>query len=204
MTSACVMLTKCPTEGVKTRLAQAIGEKRSARIHTALTLYMAQVIQDSGLPFYVSFKGDTSSPLAVRLRAYGAQIFPQSEGSLGDRIHHAFSVAERCVIVGSDCPWITSRQLQEALAQQEIVIGPAEDGGYYLMAASRPPKALFEDISWSTVQVLRQTLHKCRVMSYPVIQHDVQYDIDNIHDLHRAIHSQNLPPILHTRLISHA
>ena len=204
MTPTCVMLTKCPTQGAKTRLAQAIGEGRAAQVHTALTLYMAKVIRDSRLPFYVSFKGATTAPLALQLRRYGAQIFPQSEGSLGDRIHHAFSVAERCVVIGSDCPWITAKQLQDASQEKDIVIGPAEDGGYYLIAASQPPKALFEDISWSSEHVLQQTLQKCHAMSYPVIQHDVQYDIDTIHDLQRAIHSQILPPLLHTRLLSHA
>ena len=204
MTSACVMLTKSPTQGVKTRLAQAIGEHRATQIHTALTLHMAKVIRDSRLPFYVSFKGAKTAPLAVQLREYGAQIFQQSEGSLGDRIHHAFSVEKRCVVVGSDCPWITAKQLQDASRQKDIVIGPAEDGGYYLIAANQPPKTLFEDISWSTGRVLQQTLQKCHAMSYPVIQHDVQYDIDTIHDLHRAIQSQDLPPLLHTRLMSHA
>ena len=204
MKSACVMLTKCPSEGVKTRLGDSIGQRDAAQIHMALALYMGQVIQASRLPFYVSFKGALDAPLASHFRDMGAHVFAQAEGDLGARIYDAFELANRVVVVGSDCPWITAKQLQAAAVSSEIVIGPAEDGGYYLIAASRPPKQIFEDITWSTKHVLEQTLQKCRSLSCSVIQQDIQYDIDTIHDLNRALQSSNLPPYLHKRLMSYA
>ncbi|MEC8380993.1 MAG: TIGR04282 family arsenosugar biosynthesis glycosyltransferase [Myxococcota bacterium] len=204
MSCAIVMLTKCPSEMPKSRLAQAIGASKAIEVHVSLVLHMAEIIKASRLPFWVSFKGPIQSQLAKQLRKLGAQVTPQSEGGLGDRIYHAFSLAERCTVVGSDCPWISIEQLQEASKTKEVVIGPAFDGGYYLISASRPPKALFEDISWSTDEVLAQTLQKCRSLSIPVIQQEVRYDIDTIHDLHRAIRSNHLPPNIHERFKEYA
>ena len=205
MKSACVMLTKDAILGnVNTRLAKSIGHEKATRIHEILTEEVARTVTNSGIPLHVSFSGSLTSPLAQSLANIGARIFQQPEGDLGDKIHHAFEIAQRCVVIGSDCPWITSDLLNVALSKPEVVIGPAVDGGYYLIAATRPQKPIFQDISWSTESVFSETLQRCEQLKMPVHKLPMLYDIDTHGDLLRALNSNKLPPLLHSRLIPHA
>lgn len=205
MKSACVMLTKDAVVGnVNTRLAQTIGHEKATRIHELLTVQLVTTICNSGIPLHVSFSGSLTSPMAQRLISFGARVFQQPEGDLGVKIHHAFEVAQRCVVFGSDCPWITTDLLNDALDGSEVVIGPAEDGGYYLIAATSPDKKLFQDIVWSTQTVFSETLQRCKQLNMPVRKLPMLYDIDTHSDLLRALDSNRLPPLLHSRLRPHA
>ena len=95
---------------------------------------------------------------------------PQGQGDLGEKIQRAFhrafqTGAKRVVIIGTDCPDLTAEILEDAfnaLLPRDVVIGPAQDGGYYLIGLSRLIPELFEEIEWGGDKVFAQTICKAR------------------------------------------
>src|SRR5690606_6809573 len=93
------------------------------------------------------------------------QVVPQADGDLGERMRRFFEAAfiagaQRVVLIGSDSPTLPRERLDEAfrkLSTCDVVLGPSDDGGYYLIGCARPIDAIFKDISWSTPQVFEQT-----------------------------------------------
>ena len=115
----------------------------------------------------------------------------QKGNSLGDRMSHAFRHVfslgvRKAVIVGTDCPYITKQTILKAfekLESSEVVIGPAADGGYYLLGLRRFIPELFHDIDWSTSQVYDQTMNKVQRNGIQSVSLEMLRDIDTIHDL---------------------
>ena len=97
-------------------------------------------------------------------------LAPQGIGDLGARLHRAFESAratgaERVVVIGSDCPDVSVADIEaawEALQSHEVVLGPARDGGYWLVGLNAPRANLFEGIAWSTDTVFAETVARCR------------------------------------------
>jgi rSAM/selenodomain-associated transferase 1 len=108
---------------------------------------------------------------------------------------------ESVVIIGTDCPAVTERYLDQALLALEsgvdVVLGPAEDGGYVLVGMQRPITAVFEDIPWGTDQVMHRTLEtlKAKELTYRLL--DTLWDVDRPEDLARL---QSLVPPLNWKL----
>ena len=135
---------------------------------------------------------------------------PQPEGSLGARLcsvmRSAFQRdAERCVVVGSDCPGMTADHLREALsllARKGLVLGPASDGGYWLIGLSAGDAAkslprIFEDIEWGSERVLHQTIERASALGLEPAFLDTLADIDRPEDLahwerYRDTHASSL------------
>ena len=98
---------------------------------------------------------------------------------------NAFEINQKVVIVGSDCASLTSEIIQQAfdqLDENDFVIGPALDGGYYLLGMRTFEPSVFEDIEWSTEQVLPQTISKIEVLNkryylLPALS-DIDYEAD--------------------------
>jgi len=113
-------------------------------------------------------------------------IRPQGEGDLGTRLQRAFSEAfsqgaKYVTIIGSDCPAITAGDIQAAwtaLQTNEVVIGPARDGGYWLIGLRELQPSLFEGVQWSTDKVLEQTLQRARQQNLRVALLRELRDID--------------------------
>ena len=156
-----VMLTKDASPGLaKTRLGETIGPQEAAAVHEHLALWTAATLRRSGLETAISFDGSLDAPLACRLRDLGHVVFQQPKGGLGERIHHALHRSDRCVAIGSDCPLLTTTDLITAAHGMGLSLGPSEDGGYWLIAASRPPADLcrpsfartFSRTFWRTLQ----------------------------------------------------
>lgn len=132
---------------------------------------------------------------ADRQQGVGWTLRPQAGGTLGERLAeataHAFAEgAQRVVVIGTDSPWLTASDVDaacEALAHAELVLGPAEDGGYYLVGLSRPMPALFEGIAWSTAAVYQETITKARALGLRVHTLPLGYDVDRLEDLQRFI-----------------
>ena len=107
-------------------------------------------------------------------------------------MHAAFASAhregcERCVLVGSDMPHLAGDTVAEAferLADADLVLGPAEDGGYYLIAM-RKPEDVFEGVAWSTRDVLAQTVERARSLGLRVSLLAPGFDVDDVEDLER-------------------
>jgi rSAM/selenodomain-associated transferase 1 len=117
----------------------------------------------------------------------------QEGADLGERIEHAFgellrASGDRAVIVGADCPALDASTITasfEALATHDAVLGPARDGGYYLVGLARPAPALFRGIEWGSGRVLEQTLERARAAGLTVARLETLDDLDTPADLAR-------------------
>jgi rSAM/selenodomain-associated transferase 1 len=148
---------------VKTRLASGMGEARALEIYRHLTQSTYSVLEDVLAPvwtYFSDFIPETVNPPI-------AKSFVQEGQDLGERMAHAFARSfelgmDKVVLIGTDCPTLQSHHLYqafEALTHSDLVLGPATDGGYYLIGMKRRADYLFEGISWSTAEVLSQTLN---------------------------------------------
>ena len=190
-----IIFTRYPEPGkTKTRLIPALGAERAAilqRRMTEHTLAQAQLLQaNSAIALEVRFTGGNGSLMRSWL---GPDLAYRSQGGgdLGQRMAQAFQSAfragmQRVVIVGIDCPdldpVILGKAFQE-LQQHDLVLGPATDGGYYLIGLRRFVPQLFQDITWSSDRVWQQTIaiaqqHNLSVGSLPPLE-----DIDRPEDL---------------------
>jgi hypothetical protein len=193
---ALVVFVKVPAPGaVKTRLAAAIGDGAAARVHRAL----AEHVLDSTTPQPGEYERlvffDPKDALG-EMRAWlpGLRLLPQSSGDLGDRMADAVARAfargaRRVAIVGTDAPDVSRETVLEAFAGLEtsdVVVGPAEDGGYYLLALRVPRRDLFSDIAWSTPSVCAETLARARRAGLSVRVLRPLRDVDTFDDLRAA------------------
>ncbi len=168
----------------KTRLIPALGADGAANLYARMLEATILTARESGLPFELRITG--ASPDAFRQR-FGKElsISEQGTGDLGARLRR---IAPPALIVGSDAPGLTPALLQQAanrLLRHELVIGPASDGGYYLIGLARPMPWLFGDMPWSTSRLLDATLQRCQVKAVRPAMLPMLDDIDTPDDLAR-------------------
>lgn len=167
---ALFMVTRFPRPGrTKTRLIPALGAEGAAQLQRQMTEHLLQKFQPlchrQGLTFEVHFAGGSTAQM---LQWLGPQVNlkPQCQGDLGRRLSHVFDQGfaaglERILVVGSDCPAIEAAQILQALERlnsHDVVLGPAEDGGYYLVGLRAAQPALFQGVHWGQDCVLHQTV----------------------------------------------
>jgi hypothetical protein len=174
---------------VKTRLAAGMGEPRALEIYRHLVQSTYSVLEHVSAPvwtYYSDFIPEiVNSPIE--------KSFVQEGRDLGERMANAFarsfeSGMEKVVLIGTDCPTLQSQHLNqafEALTHSDLVLGPATDGGYYLIAMKRKADYLFEGISWSTSEVLSQTLAVATAHGLHFTLLDELSDIDTREDWER-------------------
>jgi rSAM/selenodomain-associated transferase 1 len=172
----------------KTRLTPAIGPVGAARVATAL---LEDVI-DSALQVPRA-QVVISATESFSLPGRSLPIWPQPEGDLGSRIEHTVRKAlldSRCAIaVGADTPGITTTILESAIDQLksfDAVLGPAEDGGYYLAGFRRCPRTLLADIRWSHSATLADTRERCHRFLITCALLPRWFDLDTPDDLARV------------------
>ncbi|MBI3418315.1 MAG: TIGR04282 family arsenosugar biosynthesis glycosyltransferase [Verrucomicrobia bacterium] len=163
-----IVFLKAPRVGVvKTRLAESIGAEAACAAYRRLVEIL--VVNLSALD-QVELRftpNDAVAEMQPWLRN-GWRCTPQGAGDLGARLQRAFTEAfaagaARVVIIGSDCPAVTEDDIADAwrmLETHEVVLGPARDGGYWLVGLREPQPALFGDMIWSTSTVLSETLRR--------------------------------------------
>tara|TARA_B100000029_G_scaffold483413_1_gene534569 strand:- start:474 stop:1100 length:627 start_codon:yes stop_codon:yes gene_type:complete len=157
-----IVFVKAPRPGqVKTRLAATIGPEAACAAYREMVgtlLTNLTPLPHLELRYTPDDALDEVSPW---LRNHWTAV-PQGPGDLGKRMHRAFAEAGGpAILIGSDCPEITTTDIEEAfdaLHKYDGVIGPAEDGGYWLIGLRLPCPALFQGIEWSTTSVLKATL----------------------------------------------
>ncbi len=167
---ALLYFVKYPTSGrVKTRLARTVGDQEAAKLYSDLTERNLGVIaplhQQKIFDLVVVFDPPERKEDVKRWISLSCEYFQQSVGDLGERLTHAFEAVfrgggKRVMALGSDTLGLTTDiilQGFEALQSNDVVVGPAEDGGYYLIGLSHFQPKLFEGIAWSTCEVLPQT-----------------------------------------------
>lgn len=161
---------KYPTPGkVKTRLAKTIGDREAARLYKELAernfREVALLHQRKVCDLVIVFDPPEQIEDVRNWLAAPCEYWPQSEGGLSERLIIAFRDAfskgdKRVIALGSDTLGLTSQIIEEAfecLQSEDVVVGPAEDGGYYLIGLSSFEPELFQGIPWSTSGVLAQT-----------------------------------------------
>ncbi|MGH7701046.1 MAG: TIGR04282 family arsenosugar biosynthesis glycosyltransferase [Gemmatimonadales bacterium] len=162
------VFVKAPLAGrVKIRLAAAIGPEAAAALYRRLGTRVVRSVTSDAYRTAVWYAPRRHGALVREwLRAVGVSGFhPQSGGSLGDRLRAAFAThlaegALRVVLIGSDCPGVDRRVIGEAFAgldDHDVVLGPARDGGYYLIGMKALHEPLFRGILWSSAGVLGET-----------------------------------------------
>jgi len=186
-----ILLAKNPVLGtVKTRLAAHIGNEQALWVYEQLLAKTVSVL--SQLPYKVVVFYHQEVPAQRLLIPQSIQHLPQKGQDLGARLHHAFQwgfahdYGPICVL-GTDLWELTPTLVHtafESLQKKEVVIGPANDGGYYLLGLKKPTPTLFENISWSTDQVLSQT--KALLDLETVGWLPEQNDIDTFNDLQHS------------------
>jgi uncharacterized protein len=149
---------------VKTRLATTMGHEVALTIYKELISLTMTAAADSGYAVYLFY--DVGLP-SIEERNPNFSYHLQSPGDLGLRmaeaISYVFQFHTKAVIIGSDCPSLSSSTIKESfntLATYDVVLGPAVDGGYYLLGCKNLVRPLFTDIQWSTPYVLEKTVEK--------------------------------------------
>jgi rSAM/selenodomain-associated transferase 1 len=174
---------------VKTRLASGIGEARALEIYRHLTQSTYSVLEDVSAPVWTYFSDFIPETVNTSI----AKSFVQEGQDLGERMANAFACSfelgmDKVVLIGTDCPSLQSHHLNqafEALTHSDLVVGPATDGGYYLIGMKRRADYLFEGINWSTAEVLSQTLAVASANGLDFTLLDELSDIDTQEDWER-------------------
>ncbi|WP_017319132.1 TIGR04282 family arsenosugar biosynthesis glycosyltransferase [Mastigocladopsis repens] len=190
-----IIFTRYPKPGeTKTRLIPALGTEGAANLQrqmTEHTLFQVKQLQSSSaISFEVRFAGGNLQLMQDWL-GYELVYRPQGEGDLGSRMAQSFfnafqAGAEKVIIIGTDCPGVNVEILGKAFEQLQhsnLVLGPAVDGGYYLIGLQRPVPELFINIDWGTSQVLQQTIDIAQTLNLSVAYLASLADIDRPEDL---------------------
>jgi len=187
-----VVFARHPEPGrVKTRLARAIGDVAAAEIYEAFI----EDLRDRFAQASFSVRWAVAPPdggFAARFALDPAHVFLQRGDDLGARMSDAFSQMRarghaRCAIVGSDMPQLALDTVVEAFARlddADLVLGPALDGGYYLIAA-RAPLPVFDDIPWGGPHVFAATLKRAAGAGLRTHLLAADFDVDDANDLAR-------------------
>jgi rSAM/selenodomain-associated transferase 1 len=198
--TALVIIARTPEEGkVKTRLAATIGTVETLRLYKAFLCDLAcrftggqedtYTVHWAYTPIEADF---VASLTDLAPTATPDRCFPQCGPDLGSRLHHVFHTTttfgfQQTIVIGSDAPQIGHEiitQACQALEQVDVVLGPAEDGGYYLIAM-RKPYDLFSQIPMSTAQVLQMTIERAHCLGLSVHLLEPLFDIDELPELLR-------------------
>ena len=190
---------------VKTRLAGDLGVGAATELYAAMradVLESASSLADVRL---LVFWAVEQGALPVLQELPRLEMFAQKGATLGERMAAAFVTAfasgiRNCCIIGSDSPDLPLRHIEEAFQALEqdradVVFGPAADGGYYLLGMRRLWGRLFEDVFWSSPQVLETSLERARELNLRSLLLPPWYDLDTIADLRRlaASDGRNAP-----------
>ena len=191
---------------VKTRLGASIGDTQSAAFYQAMLRFLVDSLKTVGQQRTLVFTPHDTREQFENLNATVDDqwtLAAQSSGPLGKRMTHFFETAftpsndteqtDNVVLIGSDCPQITPAVCQSAfdsLKDNDVVLGPTLDGGYYLVGMSQKFHDVFSGITYSTESVLKQTLNRMdsNGLSYALL--DPLQDIDELPqliDLHKSL-----------------
>jgi rSAM/selenodomain-associated transferase 1 len=194
-TLAVVVMAKAPRPGlVKTRLAPLLGDDRCAALQSALitrTVAVATTVAPDAT--LVAFDPPDAKEELADILPPGVELVPQRAGHLGERLAAAVSDAYAVrpgplAVIGTDIPLLEPRHLQDAAealaAGADVVLGPARDGGYYLIGMHRPRPAVF-DIDpelWGGPRVLAATLASAQAAGLVVRRTEALRDLDTPED----------------------
>ena len=166
----------------KTRLIPDFGAAGAAAIYRKLLAHTVTVARASGIPFELRVTGAAPDVFRVKL-GEDLQIVDQGDGDLSAKLAR---VSAPAIVIGSDCPGLTPailRTAREALDTGPMVIGPATDGGFYLLGYRDNAEFAFRDMEWSTDDVFAETLRRFAAQGiHPTVLSQLS-DVDTAEDL---------------------
>lgn len=186
-----VVFARAPEPGaVKTRLTAFLRAAEAADLHRALLLDTVEAAESSGAEVAIAFTPQAARRELERLLGRHRRLLPQGPGDLGRRLAYGFERlcdGRRPVLaVGSDCPGLSPariREAAEALGRADVVLGPAADGGYYLIGSVQPRPDLFEGVAWGTGRVLEATMEAIGAAGLRARLLPAERDLDTPEDL---------------------
>lgn len=191
-----VVFARWPEAGkVKTRLMPPLSPEQARDLHQAMLLDALEAGREAGADRRYLYWADPPSdrPWSDAAREAGYVESLQRGRDLGARLEAAFddlltSPAARVVVMGTDCPELSRALLDEAfhrLEDHDLVLGPTDDGGYYLVGLARPAPQLFRNVRWGSATVLATTLARARDDGLRTAQLAALADVDTPADLER-------------------
>lgn len=188
---------KFPEPGkVKTRLAKDLGNKKAADIYRQVV----ELILKNTSPFDHAYDRIVFYDPVARQKDFAEwlpeeQLILQQGSDVGARMHNAIRVlldrgGEKVVLTGADIPDLSGRIIESAfqeLTRADIVIGPARDGGYYLIGMKSPHAEIFRNIPWSTGRVFEETMRRIAKLQLGCAGVTALSDLDTADDYHRLL-----------------
>ncbi|MFN0081097.1 MAG: TIGR04282 family arsenosugar biosynthesis glycosyltransferase [Ferruginibacter sp.] len=184
---ALIIFARKPELGkVKTRLAATAGAEAALAVYEKLLVHTRMVAKETGIDTYVFLTEPTDDHF---WEDFYCEL--QVGDTLGDRMQQAFHFLflkkyNECVMIGSDCPGLSTEIINGAfddLQKNDVVIGPATDGGYYLLGMKEPSPVLFQNINWSTEKVFSQTIQAIKLQKLSYAEGVTLNDVDEEKDV---------------------
>ena len=193
-TARLLVFTRTPVSGgVKTRLSSALGDQEAVAVHTGLlrrTLEQARRTRIADIELWCT--PTTRHPVLADLgENFAVELCMQAGADLGERMYFAMEqtlkTCRHALLIGSDCINLSDADIDLALDKlvegYDVVLGPAFDGGYYLIGLSRLQRQLFTDIAWGTERVLPVTRERAAQLELKLFELPVRRDLDRPEDL---------------------
>lgn len=185
-----IIFVKNPVLGkAKTRLAASIGDVAALKVYRQLLAYTKLVVDGLDAEKSVWYSSFIDQEDIWTNGEFNKKV--QTGDDLGQKMKNAFEAtfaqekSDAVVIIGSDCAELEERHVSEAfdaLESNDIVLGPAKDGGYYLLGMRVFVPELFESIDWSTSKVAEQTLYAIKENNLSYLLLDELNDVDTVED----------------------
>ena len=204
---ALVVMAKPPREGdVKTRLCPPMTLAQASTFHECLLQdTVAKMERCLSAQLWIAFAPDGDEYFRSSFGAR-AKLLSQRGSDLGERMHHIFVDLSQLgyreiVVLGSDIPTVSLSSVEQAFHVlgsnvEDVVLGPAGDGGYYLIGLKTPMEEIFQGISWSNAAVLENTLLRISNLGLKLTLLPMAYDIDMAEDLKRLWNDFETSPTL--------
>lgn len=188
MSNALIIFVKAPQLGkVKTRIAKDVGDEMALDIYKKLLTHTRKTVESVDVNRYLYYAFEIRENDDWSDQHFYKKL--QVEGNLGDRMQSAFSEVldnhEKCVIIGSDCGELVEADIEKAFAHLEevdVVIGPAKDGGYYLLGMKRSHQEIFDNMPWSSEFLLEKTQAACKQKGLSYLLLEEKSDVDYYDD----------------------
>ena len=188
-----IVFAREPVPGhTKTRLIPVLGDIGASRLHESMILHALENVSSFDTSSVELYAGSIDSPfLEACARQYRSELRLQQGNDLGQRMYRAcqdtLASAEWVILVGTDCPTMTRGDIHDAIEHLrsgvDVVLGPAYDGGYYLVGLRRNDPSLFDDMPWGSEHVFEQTTARIDTLGWTFARLATRHDIDRPEDL---------------------
>ena len=187
-----IIFARPPVLGkVKTRIAKEVGDEKALQIYTELLHHTLNTLSKMDQTAKCTIAWHENHPSIKQYTKWHHWIQPA--GNLGEKMSWALKLAfdqgaPKVIIIGTDSPGLSSALLHDAIEKlnhTDIVLGPSEDGGYYLVGATCVVPSLFPPIQWGSKHVLQETIKSLESTATPYLLLEPKYDIDHLSDWKR-------------------